>query len=70
MHKPPPGSLQRPPSHPPFEVTPVPVEVIEEALLDINEEEIAADVREIYRTGGFALCDFWSDLEQAAERHE
>jgi hypothetical protein len=46
----------------PFDVTPVPAEVVEEALLEIDEEEIARGIREIRETGGYQLRDFYAEL--------
>jgi hypothetical protein len=49
---------------------PTPPDVIEWALSQINEEEIAAELREIQETGGYELSDFIHDLERAAGIHE
>jgi hypothetical protein len=49
---------------------PTPPDVIEWALSQINEEEIAAALREIQETGGYELSDFIRDLERAAGIHE
>jgi len=54
----------------PFEVTPVPREVFEQALREIDEEEIAAEIREIRETGGFALRDFYHELDFPNDPHE
>jgi hypothetical protein len=44
--------------------TPIPAEVIEEALRTFNEKEIAEGITEIQKTGGFQLSDICEELEQ------
>ena len=61
---------QSDPKGAPFEVTPVPREVFEQSRREINEEEIAADIREIRETGGFALSDFYHELGFPTDSHE
>ncbi|HEY2909885.1 MAG TPA: hypothetical protein VGI99_06545 [Gemmataceae bacterium] len=54
----------------PFDVTPVPAAVVEQAIQEIDEEEIAREIREIRETGGFALRDFYADLNLPLADHE
>jgi hypothetical protein len=44
---------------------PIPPEVRESALKNIDEEELNAGIREIRETGGFTIDDILKDLESA-----
>ncbi|OWK43125.1 hypothetical protein [Fimbriiglobus ruber] len=50
--------------------TPVPSDVVEQALRDFDEKETLEGIRQIQETGGLALSDFYEELEQLVRPSE
>lgn len=63
------GVMNQPPENfpPP---TPVPPEVVEEALRSFDEQAIADELRLLYDNGGHTLADFLPELERIVRSRE
>jgi hypothetical protein len=48
--------------------TPVPPEVVQQALRDFDEKATAEAIRQLRETGGLTLSEFYADLEQLIRR--